>query len=356
MPDDGCPGVPTAQDYNADTNPGGVRCTLADYMINVFGPRPESEWGPVEQKLGHGFAGLPVDNVGVQYGLNALKAGTITPAQFVDLNSKIGGADIDIKFTPDRFAAGNDTLRRAYESGAFNETNNLKNVAIIDLRGPDPGAFHDAYRSWSIRARLEREEGHFPTNHVIWFGQVPLFGDTGYADAGFLAEDAWLGAVEKDDRDVSLEQKVAEDKPDTVHDRCSQVDGVEMVSVPGVGPVCQLDTVQTKFSTPRVASGEDIAADRNKCQLKPLRQSDYYPIQFTPDQWGALQKAFPTGACDWSKPGVEQTGTVPWRTYQDDSADGAVIYGGKPLGPAPGGSGSGWASPSFAGWREAVKG
>ena len=38
----------------------------------------------------------------------------------------------------------------------------MNGVAIIDLRGPDPGAFHDAYRSWAIRARLEREHGHFP--------------------------------------------------------------------------------------------------------------------------------------------------------------------------------------------------
>ena len=42
-------------------------------MINVFGPRTESVWGPVEKELGHGFAGLPVDNVGVQYGLAGLQ-------------------------------------------------------------------------------------------------------------------------------------------------------------------------------------------------------------------------------------------------------------------------------------------
>ena len=29
--------------------PGGVRCTLADYMINVFGPRPASVWSAAEQ-------------------------------------------------------------------------------------------------------------------------------------------------------------------------------------------------------------------------------------------------------------------------------------------------------------------
>ena len=37
--------------------------------INVFGPRPQSDWSANERKLGHGFAGVPVDNVGVQYGL-----------------------------------------------------------------------------------------------------------------------------------------------------------------------------------------------------------------------------------------------------------------------------------------------
>ena len=69
VPDDGCPGVPAEQNYNAETNPDGVRCTLADYMINVFGPRPEELWTPQEQAAGYGFAGLPLGDVGVQFGL-----------------------------------------------------------------------------------------------------------------------------------------------------------------------------------------------------------------------------------------------------------------------------------------------
>ena len=351
VPDDGCTGVTAAQTYNAQTNPTGVRCTLADYMMNVFGPRPESQWGPVEKKIGHGFAGLPVDNVGVEYGLKPLLDGTITPAQFVDINTKIGGADIDIKPTKERFSASTPALLYSYTSGAVNETNNLKDVAIIDLRGPDPGAFHDAYRTWSIRARLERQEGHFPMNHVIWFGEAPLIGDPNYTTEGLLAMDRWLSAVEKDQRGVSLEQKVAQDRPSDVHDQCSDIPGIEQVALPGVGPVCQLDLVQTKFSTPRVSAGESIATDQQKCQLKPLRQSDFYPITFTADQWSALQSAFPTGVCDFSKPGVDQVNTVPWQTYQDDSNGGHVVYGGDPLGAAPAGSGAGWTSDSFAGWR-----
>jgi hypothetical protein len=333
VPDDGCAGVPADQNYNAQSNPGGVRCTLADYMINVFGPRPPELWSAPEKKVGHGFAGIPLGDVGVQFGLQALQKGLITPAQFVDLNAKVGGVDIDINHTPERLLANQPALARAYRSGGINETNNMKGLAIIDLRGPDPGAFHDAYRSWTIRARLEREEGHFPENHVIWFGQAPLIGDPNWTTEGLLAMDRWLAKVEADKRDVSLEQKVAEDRPSDIVDRCSQVAGVEQVVVPGVGKVCELDTVQTKFSTPAMVAGESIATDTNSCRLKPLRQADYYPIAFTADQWQQLEKAFPTGVCDWSKPGIDQQDTIPWQTYQD--ANGDVIYGGKALGAPP---------------------
>ncbi len=351
-PTTGCgSGVPSSEVYNPETNPEGVRCTLADYMINVFGPRPESLWGPVEKKIGHGFAGLPIDNVGVQYGLKGLTEGVITPAQFVDINSKIGGADIDLKPQAERFAANEPALKRDYLSGAVNEANNLKSVAIIDLRGPDPGAFHDAYRTWSMRARLEHTEGHFPLNHVIWFGPTPLLGSPTYQSEAVVTMDKWLSAVESDTRKgVTLEEKVAQDRPPEAHDKCSNIEGVQEVSVPGIGPVCENPTAQTRFSTPRVISGEDIATDKMKCQLKPLVQSDYYPITFTADQWAALKKALPTGVCDFSKSGVAQKGTIPWQTYQDDAAGGAVVYGGRPLGRAPAGSGEGWTSPAFAGW------
>jgi hypothetical protein len=251
----------------------------------------------------------------------------------VDLNAKIGGADIDVNHTEQRLDADRPALAHAYRSGAINSTNNMKGLAIIDLRGPDPGAFHDAYRSWAIRARLEREEGHFPKNHVIWFGHAPLIGDPRWTTDGLLAMDRWLTKVEDDKRKVSLEQKVAEDRPADLHDRCSQIDGVEQVAVPGVGPVCQLDTVQTRFGTPITVAGEGIATDTNSCALKPLRRTDYYPISFTDDQWAELVKAFPTGVCDWSKPGIDQQGAIPWQTYQD--ANGSVVYGGRPLGQAP---------------------
>src|SRR4051812_22569919 len=100
IPTDPCGGTTDANRYNAETNPGGVRCSIADAAINLLGPRPSSLWTPQEQEIGHGFAGVPVDNVGVQYGLGSLQKGQITPAQFVDLNKKVGGLDIDTNHTP----------------------------------------------------------------------------------------------------------------------------------------------------------------------------------------------------------------------------------------------------------------
>jgi Tannase-like family of unknown function (DUF6351) len=314
VPDDGCAGVPDEQVYDAETNPNGVRCTLADLMINVFGPRAPQN-----------FAGIPLDNVGVQWGLEALKKGQITPAQFVDLNEKTGGLDVDAQWQPQRTEADATTLRRAYRSGAINTANNLDQVAIIDLRGPDPGAFHDAYRSWAIRARLEREHGHFD-NQVIWFGQVPLIGDPRWTTEAMLTMDRWLEAVEADETDRPLPEKIIANRPPDLRDRCSQIPGLEQV-----GAVCEHEQLQTRYGTPATVAGESVATDTNKCALKPLRRADYYPVVFTNAQWSRLQRVFSTGVCDWSRPGPEQQGAVPWQTYQE--SDGSVIYGGRALDP-----------------------
>lgn len=332
VPDDGCVGVPEEQVYNAETNPGGVRCTLTDYMINVLGPRTPDRWGPVEQKLGRGFGGLPIASVGVQFGLEALRKGEITTQQFVDLNAKIGGVDIDIRPTPERNEADRPTLAHAYRSGAINKANNLDQVAIIDLRGPDHGAFHDAYRSWAIRARLEREQGHF-RNHAIWMGHAPLVGDPGYATEGLLAMDRWLTAVERDRSRRPLAEKIVANRPADIQDRCSQIPGVEQVVVPGQGQVCKLRDVESRYGTPAMVAGEGVETDINRCLLKPLRRTDYYPVEFSEAEWAQLEKTFPDGVCDWSKPGLDMQDTIPWQTYQD--ADGDVIYGGRAMGKPP---------------------
>ncbi|TXH05990.1 MAG: carboxypeptidase regulatory-like domain-containing protein [Nevskiaceae bacterium] len=362
VPTDACSGVPAPQPndpatrYDPATNPGGVRCDIQDAAINVFGPRPMAIWTDNEKKIGRGYAGFPVDNVGVQYGLAVLQAGTITAAQFLDLNQKIGGLDVDTNPIPERTPAVEPALANAYRSGMINETNNLDRTAIIDCRGPDPGAFHDSYRAFAVRARLDREHGNHD-NQMIWEGPAPIVGDAACAYNSLIAMDRWLAAVEKDTSGKTLAQKIAADKPSDIGDQCydgvgnkltdglcpgtnSPVPGSAALSV-GVVPV---------YATPRMVAGDAITTDANKCQLKPLNRNDNYgPLgasTFTDAQWAQMQALFPTGVCDFSKPGVSQQGTVAWQTYQDPA--GNVIYGGTALPAPPANSGGGWASPAFA--------
>jgi Tannase-like family of unknown function (DUF6351) len=327
VPTDPCAGTTTANRYNAKSNPGGVRCTIQDAAINVFGPEPKKFWTPVEKKLGHGFVRPPIDNVGVQYGLTALSKGEITPASFVDLNAKIGGLNIDTNPVSARDnSGGSPALARAYRSGMINETNNMNTVAIIDCRGPNPGVFHDAYRAFAVRARLDREHGTH-ANQLIWEGPVPLTADTKCELNSFIAMDHWLTAVERDHGHSSLPQKIIHDKPSSLTDECWSGGG-KMLS----HKLCPSSVVNVA-GTPRTVAGDPLTTDANKCQLKPLSRSDYHGVTFTQAEWKELQKTFPKGVCDYSKPGVEQQPTVPWMTYQN--AKGKVIYGGKPLGSPP---------------------
>ena len=87
------------------------------------------------------------------------------------------------------------------------------------------------------------------------------------------------------------------------------------------------------YGTPRTVAGDSITTDANKCQLQPLNRTAYAPTQFTDAEWSELQSIFSKGVCNYRKPGVDQRPTIPWLTYQ--TASGKVIYGGRPLGPAP---------------------
>lgn len=311
-PSRSCPGVPEEKVYDPQTNPKGVKCTLQDYMVNLFGKRPD------------GFANRGLGNTGIQYGLAGLRQGLITPAQFVDLNAHVGGLDIKGDVSATRTKADLDGLKRAYSGGAVNSGNNLDKVAIIDLRGPDPGAFHDVYRTYVMRARLMRNFGT-AANQVLWRGQAPLVGDAGFVDEAIFALDKWLARVEADKRSVPLAQKILQDKPEDLGDRCTNGLGQ---SVPS--EVC--DQTVASYSSPRIAAGGPLTDDVLECQRKPLRRDDYN-VTFTDAQWADLKKAFPGGVCDYSRPGIAQRGAIGWLTFQDER--GRVIYGGKPLGPAP---------------------
>lgn len=394
-----------ATPYDPVNNPGGLRCGLIDYMSTQFGLRDPAVWSANEKKIGRGFGGIPLDNVGVQYGLGALKQGTLTPDQFLDLNRNIGGFDVDIQRIASRTVADPLALRNSYKTGAVNTAEHLSDVPIIDLRGPDPGIAHDAFHSWQMRARLKATQGHFD-NHVIWFGQLVLAGDSTYSTEALLVMDRWLGQIEADNTNAPLPQKVLANKPRAARDKCLSAQSIyaedgpfvplsgglfypdpvlpraNSTSIPKPPPeagqifdqlsmqFCGLDlaaadstgaantavapltraqqtVVQTRFGTPRTVAGDDIRTLVNKCVLKPAVAADYagIPAISNPESFAAqVREIFPEGVCDYTKPGV---GTQPTQTWLAYGSATEKIVGGQRLPTRPANSQQGWFSPAF---------
>jgi hypothetical protein len=318
-------GVSADQQYNADTNPKGCRGDIRDFELPIWGKRPSSMWTPPE-KIAGGFAKWVYDNTGVQYGLNAVLSGEITAEQFVDLNEKIGGMDIDHKFQAARNVADPGSVKIAYQSGRVDDASQLDKVAIIDLRGTsNESDIHTDFHSWALRARLDKANGGHG-NEIIWTfaPAVPISPtpDATITLKSFLLLDKWLSAVEADTSSDSLATKLVKDKPADAVDACFVNDR----------EITDMNTCRAAFpyfGAPRIAAGGPLSHDILKCQLKPLDRTDYnsMPVALTDAQWARLQAAFPRGVCDWSKPSVDQVRSVPWTTFQAGP-------GGQPL-PAP---------------------
>ena len=240
-----------------------------------------------------------MDYVGVQYGLVALGRGQITPEQFVDLNAKVGGIDIDGNFTATRSVADPDALRIAYETGRVNSATGAADIPEIDNRTGaqmDDTGFHPAFHSFTYRARLDRSNGHHD-NQVIWLSRTG-----GTVPNQFDAMRRWLDTGEK------------------------PAEGCFMAE--GVRGDLSCNGTWTSYGNPRLAAGVPYTLDIVKCQLKPLARADY-AVSFSDEQWATLQTTFPNGVCDFSRPGVNQgPPKARWLTF----ADGP---GGRALGNAP---------------------
>ena len=214
--------------YNAETNPGGVRCTLADYMINVFGPAARALWTPPEQAVGHGFAGLPLDNVGVQYGLEALEEGPDHAGAVRRPERRRSAAPTSTSTrTPERIA-GRPARARATPTAAARSTAPTTSTRSRSSTCAGP----TRARSTTPTARGRSARGSSAStgtsrNHVIWFGpraadRRPELRDRGPARDGPLAGGRRggpraSGSLAREDRPPT--------GPSDIQDRCSQVAG-----------------------------------------------------------------------------------------------------------------------------------
>ena len=295
--------------YDATTNPAGARPTVYDAQRNVMGRDALTT-----------FALRPFDNVGVQYGLNALRSGAITKAQFLDLNERVGGYDQDANYVAGRSVGSAAAIQRAYQSGLqYGGNGGTGSIPVFDVSGiyNDDGGYHYQWFHFANRQRLIDGNGN-ADNHVMWRGNpVP------YADA-WVKFKQWMEAIATDTAAGTARAKAIRNKPTT--DGCYNAAGT-FVAEPqtfGSTPNSSCNTLLPSYGASQLAAGGPISAAILKCQLKPVTAADYGSVAFTLAEANRLNAIFPNGVCDWTKTGVGQVAVVPFASF--GPAPGNLVF------------------------------
>jgi hypothetical protein len=323
--------LPAALVYDPVSNSYGTRCGDPDLATAVWGTTAGIPAGSTRARQ-------TGDNVGIQYGLNALLAGAITPEEFVTLNEKIGGFDADSNRRAERSTADLPALDIAYRAGIVSSGRNLGKLPIIDSRGFDEQGIHYIWRSFAERARIDAANDGNHGNQVMWRYGTGLLPATAAQFAAvtlnsLLTMDTWLSnlnvsAPKETLNSVRTQAEVILGKPAAAVDFCF-LTGDTTFSTPVTDmALCDADPRLAKHASPRQVAGGPLAENILKCRLKSLSPLDYGPVFFSSAQWTRLQTTFPDGVCNWSEKGVGQRRAASPLTF----ADGP---GGKRLPPPP---------------------
>jgi len=310
------------------------RSPAFDKAIAFYGYAPEAfanvkwtHWNDLEEYYGtdaDGFAPIPIDNVGVQYGLQALVAGKIGADEFLRLNACAGSWKeqrdfVQYKPESDPFDAANmhrsatcrdpagtpaqrregeqRAIRAAWESGHV-FTGKVLGIPMIDLR-PYREAdldMHNARQSFSVRARLLAANPGEAKRQVIWFAK-PDTDLPGQVMQALSVLDQYLSSGSA---------------PAEFADRCVDSAGDVIGAGPGVwsgvldgGKPGACTLAFPIHGSPRMVAGESIRGDTFKCRLKPLATAfadgTYGPdVHFSDAQKTWLARIFPKGVCDYN--------------------------------------------------------
>ena len=306
------------------------------YAPDVVAATHWSYWEDLKHVFGvdaSGYAREPWDNVGVQYGLRALRNGDITPDEFLRLNAAIGGwrkpdrrlaeryAVIDS--APSSFAdfqpfSGHNMRFGTLENPAPREVADPKAVAaaffggqvflghidvpVIDVRHylePELD-MHHVSASFSARLRLQAGQGH-ADNQLIWVTEKPHMPVPEALDT--LTR--WL-------ENMSAGRNAVESKPADALDRCWRGDKslvAEGESVWDGAWNSKPDGACTRaypiYANSRIVAGDSYRGDMFKCALQSvddaLNRDLYESIDMRPHR-AELLRIFPDGVCDFTQP------------------------------------------------------
>ena len=309
-----------------------VKWTHWDDLRNVYGVGA------------NGFARVPSDNVGVQYGLRAVKDGNVTPAEFLKLNATVGSwketSDMvqegcpffptfgcltppldfwsrrNMQLSPDggvtpapRRAGDMAAANAAYTSGIVFRGD--IDIPVIDWRHYLEAELdmHHSHQSFATRKRMLNFDGD-ASNQVIWFTDARPARASDQTPIAFQVMDEWLANIR-----ANPGAGAAGNKPAAAVDSCFATNGsllyagadawAGILDSRPAGPCTQTFPL---FSTSRIVSGGPIEGSIFKCALKPVATAvadgTYAPWLPGATDVTRLQQIFPTGVCDYSRPDV----------------------------------------------------
>jgi hypothetical protein len=305
----------------------GVEWTHAGDLVNIYG---------VDET---GFARTPWGNAGVQYGLQALTNGVISPAEFLDMNAQVGswkrtedivpeGFPFAGDFSPTNFdpwsarnmylspdggvtpaprrIADPDAVAAAYDSGMH--FGGDIDIPVIDWRHylEEELDMHHSHQSFATRRRLQNARGD-ADNQVIWFTDARPFVAYDQTPEAFAVIDEWMLNLL-----ANPGLGVAGNRPPLAVDRCFAFDGTEIASGDDVwdgildanAPGVCTQNFQIHQSS-RIVSGGPIQGGIFQCAFKSVAQAisdgDYGSWSPSAAEQTRLEAIFPDGVCDWSQ-------------------------------------------------------
>ena len=329
--------APNQQFYDPLTDIAAIRWTHYDDLRNVYGVDAT------------GAARPTWDNVGVQYGLASLKAGSITPAEFLHLNWNIGGWKHPSQMVQETFpffGTGQGEIDKALSIPGYFDPWSSKNMnASLGADQPVPRTkgdaiamraaytsghvfdgkldvpaidhrqymereldMHNSHQSFAVRKRVLNRMGH-SDNLVIWFTDtIPNTPKASQSMEALAVMDRWLANIR-----ANPEASIAANRPPMAVDACYDRFGQLMQSGPGVwGGILDASAPGActqafpLYTTSRIVAGAPIEGSIYDCARKPvdeaLADGTYAPWVPSAAEAAQLRQIFPEGVCDYRQP------------------------------------------------------
>ncbi|MBN8753711.1 MULTISPECIES: DUF6351 family protein [Variovorax] len=334
---------------------GAARMNMA-----AFGPIPFSHYDDVRNVYGIGADGYPRstwDNVGVQYGLQSMKDGKISTAEFLDLNLKVGGWKRMSEMVAEGFpynGTGNAEVMKVAADASYFDPWGSRNMNRWNPLTPDVPALrthgdldaikamqrsglvftgktdiptidwhpyleqqlnmHNVHQSFAIRKRIRNKMGN-SDHQAIWFTETRNaaveFDQTPMA---FEVIDEWMTKIR-----ANPQRSVADNRPDRAVDSCFDNTGALMArgadvwsGVLDTKPKGACTQAFPMYGTSRIVAGGPIEGGIFKCALKPLDNAladgTYGTWKPNAAEIQKLQAIFPEGVCDFASPGQGSAG------------------------------------------------